>query len=631
MKPTLLNNRYRILQTLGSGGFGHTFLAEDSYLPSGRKCVIKQLKPVTHNSQAYKLVQERFQREAAVLEELGEGHSQIPRLYAYFSEDERFYLVQEWIEGNTLTEKIQQEGALDQTEVKEILTSLLSTLDYIHNRRIVHRDIKPDNIIIRQRDRLPVLIDFGAVKEAISTVINSQGNSTASMVIGTPGFMSGEQAAGRPIYASDLYSLGLTAIFMLVGKLPQQLETDASTGEILWRQHATSVHSQLATVIERAIRFHPGDRFTTAREMLQALKSATSISAMDTVAVAPGNLPKTGNNSNSPARSPYSDTTVPVGKNVPKQGRGNSPLIMGASIAGGVLAAAVAVGLTLGRSPEISDPVASSETAPVETAPVETTPIEDTPPARSSDSDPPSTEVVHKTEVPQKQVPSNSLPPSQPSTKPKTEPEASVPSLPQIFSKPEAPKPEPEEITASLPPATSPVPEPVIVPEAVVPPKPVLVPKPAPENNNQNSDISKPISKPIPAFAPGTQRRAVEEILGNPTKSSKGLWNTRALLYEDYIPGQVSLGYLFDQSSGRLRQTEVTFSQSAGLETMSQTLEKMMSDNTTAEIKQGLDAIYQRQSNRYTFKGGRENRLQGLIERNKYDRIYIGIWEADLK
>ncbi|NER30529.1 MAG: protein kinase [Symploca sp. SIO1C4] len=625
MTPTLLNNRYRILETLGSGGFGNTFLAEDSYLPSGRKCVIKQLKPVTHNPQAYKLVQERFQREAAVLEELGEGHSQIPRLYAYFSEDERFYLVQEWIEGNTLTEKVQKQGVLDQTEVKEILTSLLSTLIYVHNRRIVHRDIKPDNIIIRQRDQLPVLIDFGAVKEAISTVINSQGNSTASMVIGTPGFMSGEQAAGRPIYASDLYSLGLTAIFLLAGKLPQQLETDTSTGEILWRQQVTGIHSQLATVIDKAIRFHPGDRFTTAREMLQALKSSTSVSEMDTVAVSPGILPKTGNSSNSPARSPNSDTTVPVGNNTPKQG--NSPLIMGASIAGGVLVAAVAVGLTLGRSPQVSEPVASSETpvetTPVETTPVETTPVEQAPSARSSDSDPPSTEVVHKTEVPQKQVPSNSLPSSQPSTKPET----SVPSLPQIFPKPEAPKPEIEEVAASSPPAKSPVPEPVIESEPVVPPKPILVPKPAPENNNQNYDIS----KPIPAFAPGTQKRAVEDILGDPTKSSKGLWNTRALLYEDYIPGQVSLGYLFDKSSGRLRQTEVTFSQSVGLETMSQTLEKMMSDNATAEIKQELEAIYQRQSNRYTFKGGRENRLQGVFERNKYDRIYIGIWEADLK
>ncbi len=106
MTPTLLNNRYRVLQTLGGGGFGNTFLAEDTYMPSGRRCVIKQLKPVTHDPQAYQMVQERFQREAAVLEDLGEGNNQIPRLYAYFTEAGQFYLLQEWIQVDTLTQKL---------------------------------------------------------------------------------------------------------------------------------------------------------------------------------------------------------------------------------------------------------------------------------------------------------------------------------------------------------------------------------------------------------------------------------------------------------------------------------------------------------------------------------------------
>ncbi|HBE58613.1 MAG TPA: serine/threonine protein kinase, partial [Cyanobacteria bacterium UBA11366] len=159
MTPTLLNNRYRILQTLATGGFGYTFLAEDTYMPSGRRCVIKQLKSTTsNNAQVDKLVQERFQREAAVLEALGEGNHQIPRLYAYFSEGGEFYLVQEWIEGDTLTDKVQKEGTLSEGKVTEIILSLLLVLDYVHNSRIVHRDIKPDNIIIRKRDGLPVLI-----------------------------------------------------------------------------------------------------------------------------------------------------------------------------------------------------------------------------------------------------------------------------------------------------------------------------------------------------------------------------------------------------------------------------------------------------------------------------------------
>lgn len=294
MTPTLLNNRYRVLQTLGSGGFGNTFLAEDTHMPSQRRCAIKQLKPVTHDPQAYQMVKERFQREAAVLEELGEGNSQIPRLYAYFSEGGEFYLVQEYIEGETLTKKVERGGTFSETEVKEILVSLLPVLEYVHSRRMVHRDIKPDNIIWRKRDGLPVLIDFGAVKEAMTTVVNAPGQSAESIMIGTPGYMPSEQATGRPTYASDLYSLGLTAVFLLTGKIPQELKVDDRTGEFLWRQYAPNLHSNLAGVIDRAIRFHPGDRFPTARDMLNALQSNPGVSGMETVAVAPGGVPQIG-------------------------------------------------------------------------------------------------------------------------------------------------------------------------------------------------------------------------------------------------------------------------------------------------------------------------------------------------
>jgi serine/threonine-protein kinase len=285
-------------------------------MPSRRRCVIKQLKPVTHDPQAYKLVQERFQREAAVLEELGEGNNQIPRLYAYFSEAGQFYLVQEWIEGDTLTKKVEQGGTLSENEVKQILVSLLPVLDYVHSRRMVHRDIKPDNIIIRKRDGLPVLIDFGAVKEAMNTVVNVPGNSAQSMVIGTPGFMSSEQAGGRPTYASDLYSLGLTAVFLLTGKMPQELETDARTGELLWRQYAPDIHSNLAMVLDQAIRFNPRDRFATATAMLNALQSAAAPSEMATVAVSPGGVQQAPNGSTPPLQTlllnkPFPSAQVP--------------------------------------------------------------------------------------------------------------------------------------------------------------------------------------------------------------------------------------------------------------------------------------------------------------------------------
>lgn len=274
--PTLLDNRYRIIQTLGAGGFGETFLAEDIHMPSGRRCVIKLLKPVMNNPQVYQLIKDRFQREAAILGELGEGNHQIPRLYAYFAAGDQFYLVQEWIEGETLAQMVQQQGSLSESSVREILVNLLPVLDYVHHKGIVHRDIKPANVIVRKRDTKPVLIDFGAVKETMGTIVNSEGRTISSIVIGTPGFMPSEQAIGRPLFSSDLYSLGLTAIYLLTGKLPQSLNIDRDSGEILWRQYALNVSASLLAVLDKAIQSHPSDRYTNVQEMLNALQTPVS-------------------------------------------------------------------------------------------------------------------------------------------------------------------------------------------------------------------------------------------------------------------------------------------------------------------------------------------------------------------
>lgn len=287
MTPQLLNHRYRIIRALGAGGFGDTYLAEDTQMPSGRKCVIKQLKPITTNPQIYQLVQQRFQREAAILEELGEGCDRIPRLYAYFETAEQFYLVQQWIEGETITQRVQQQGAMSATAVRDMLVDLLPILDYVHSRRIVHRDIKPDNIILRSSDGKPVLIDFGAVKETMGTVVTSGGETASSIVIGTPGFMPSEQAAGRPLYSSDLYSLGLTAIYALTGKRPQELEMNPSTGEVIWQQYAVGIDPQLVAVLDRAVQPYPRDRFPNAPAMLEAMQAPAVPSYQPTVAVSP--------------------------------------------------------------------------------------------------------------------------------------------------------------------------------------------------------------------------------------------------------------------------------------------------------------------------------------------------------
>ncbi|MDM3857165.1 MAG: YARHG domain-containing protein [Aphanizomenon gracile PMC649.10] len=345
----LLDNRYRIIKTLGSGGFGETYLAEDTQMPSQRRCVIKQLKPIQNNTQIYQLVQERFQREAAILEELGSTSNQIPSLYAYFQFNDQFYLVQELIAGDTVTEKIQQHGILTENAVREILLSLLPVLEYVHSKRIIHRDIKPDNIILRHHDGKPVLIDFGAVRELMGTVVNSQGNPTSSIVIGTPGFMPSEQASGRPVYSSDLYSLGLTAIYLLTGKIPQDLPTEPTMGNILWRHFAPHLNINFGDVLDKAISYHPKERFSSAREMLTALQTlsnpvAPAFVPTPTVIAAPSPLSP----ENTIAVSPGNDVQNSHQTN---QNTARGGIILASVIASGLIGASIIVGFAINKSP----------------------------------------------------------------------------------------------------------------------------------------------------------------------------------------------------------------------------------------------------------------------------------------
>lgn len=361
MMSNLLDNRYRVTSVLGSGGFGETYLAEDTKMPSKRRCVIKQLKPVADNPQMYELLQQRFHREAAVLEALGEESRYIPKLYANFTENGLFYLVQEWIDGITLTETIERSGKWNEAAVRQLMISILQTLVYVHERGIIHRDIKPDNIILRGGE--PVLIDFGAVKETlnVSTIRGGVQQQAHSIVIGTPGFMASEQAAGRPFFASDLYSLALTGIFALTGKYPQELGTDPQTGEVLWQSDVTGISPDLQGIFAKVLQFDPRDRYGSAREMLDALQANTNpatviapvrpipvapaMSNMQTVAVTPkGYPPLTTPNQVIPAQSVYVYQPQQTSQ---KKLFGQ---LLATVIVGGALGAAIATGIVVSQN-----------------------------------------------------------------------------------------------------------------------------------------------------------------------------------------------------------------------------------------------------------------------------------------
>lgn len=260
----LLGDRYGAQKIIGQGGFGRTFLAVDEYKPSKPPCVIKQFYPQFQGTSSIQKAAELFELEAVRLEQLGK-HSQIPDLLAYFSQDGRQYLVQEFIDGENLAEALESEGYFSETQIRDLLNNLLPVFEFIHSRQVIHRDIKLENIILRSNREL-VLVDFGAAKYATQTALAVTGT-----MIGSAGYTAPEQAAGKAIYASDIYSLGVTCLCLLTQVEPLEL-FDVSEFEWVWREHLkTSVSSELGQILDKMIQPASKKRYQSATEVLQAL------------------------------------------------------------------------------------------------------------------------------------------------------------------------------------------------------------------------------------------------------------------------------------------------------------------------------------------------------------------------
>ncbi|MHC5753619.1 MAG: protein kinase domain-containing protein [Nostoc sp.] len=270
MLGQLLDGRYQVLQILGGGGFGQTYIAQDTHRPGFPKCVVKHLKPVTRSPEFLETARRLFTSEAETLEQLG-YHDQIPRLLAYFEENQEFFLVQEFIEGHTLKAELFPNQRWTEDRVIQLLQQVLGILQFIHSHNVIHRDIKPDNIIRREQDGKFVLIDFGAVKQVQTQLLTIAGHTRATIIIGTPGYMSTEQGQGKPRPNSDIYSLGIIAIQSLTGLHPINFEEDPDTGEISW-QHQANVSSELASVLSKMVLHHFKQRYQSAAEVLHVLK-----------------------------------------------------------------------------------------------------------------------------------------------------------------------------------------------------------------------------------------------------------------------------------------------------------------------------------------------------------------------
>ncbi len=269
-----LRGRYHIIGQLKSGGFGETYLAEDRDLPGNPLCVVKQLKPKDADASVLQTARRLFDREAQVLYRLG-SHDRIPQLFAHFEEKHEFYLVQEFIDGDDLGVEFANftsgEGCLKEADAIALLQDVLETLVFVHQQNVIHRDIKPANLIRRRVDGKLVLIDFGAVKEINTLIANSQGQTSCTILVGSPGYMPNEQQGGKPRFNSDIYGLGITTIQGLTGIVPEQLQEDPQTGEIIWRQSA-QVSDRLANILARMVRSHFRDRYQSASEVLNDLR-----------------------------------------------------------------------------------------------------------------------------------------------------------------------------------------------------------------------------------------------------------------------------------------------------------------------------------------------------------------------
>ncbi|MGC1308025.1 MAG: serine/threonine-protein kinase [Phormidesmis sp.] len=266
-----LRDRYRVLGALGRGGFGATFLARDQALPGYPSCVIKQLRPTTAVPNLLEMARDLFQREANILGKIG-NHPQLPRLLDYFEMSHEFYLVQEYVSGSTLQKEVKHGGPFTETGVKQFLTEILPVVQYIHSHKIIHRDIKPANLIRREQDKQLVMIDFGAVKDKVNPPQVDPSDQTAltAYAIGTPGYAPPEQMAMRPVYASDLYAIGVTCVFLLTGRSPKDLPYDVQTGELRWQDYAI-VSDHFSKVLRKMLDISVHSRYQMAEDVLRDL------------------------------------------------------------------------------------------------------------------------------------------------------------------------------------------------------------------------------------------------------------------------------------------------------------------------------------------------------------------------
>lgn len=547
---TLQGGKYTLNEPLGAGGFGITVKATHHYL--GQTVVIKTLDPTKRYDPQFAQFQQQFQDEARRLAMC--VHPNIVRVNDFFIEDDTPYLVMDYIPGQTLAEIVFPDHPLAESIAIHYIRQIGAALDVVHQQGLLHRDVKPHNIILRQGTQQVVLIDFGIAREFTP----GQAQTHTSLI--SEGYAPIEQylAHEKRTQATDVYGLAATCYALLTAHQPipsvlrdrqpmpaprdLQPQISAAVNQAVMQGMAVDVRYRPMTVMAWLALLPE-----SSAPPESAVAPAPSLTSAATVAVAPRH-PSAPHPHPAPVAAPIAARPSYPTEVVTHERRSpHWPFIFLGLVAFGTVAGVTATTVWLqSQQPDSgSDSVAISPDPPTASAP---------------DSAP-----------------------------------------------------------------TAPAPRPEATPDPVPPPL-AATPVPPPENPPPDT-AAPPTDRGIPGLPTGTTQSTVEGILGQPTRVSDGYWpNTRSALYE-LIPNQVTLAYIYDRDSNQVRQTEASFAQSVSSLTMRVALNGMVSSTVPTEVEDALLRIYERQDNRYTFA---VNGLEGVIERNSQDRIYIGIWEEDL-
>ncbi|PSB43721.1 serine/threonine protein kinase [filamentous cyanobacterium Phorm 6] len=566
---SLQGGKYTLEQELGRGGFGITFRANHRYL--GQPVVIKTLNESLRRDPNFAEFDRKFQDEARRLASC--IHPNIVRVSDFFVEDGQPYMVMDYVPGQNLGDVVLPNRPLPEELAILYITQIGAALKAVHQKGLLHRDVKPQNILLRQGTQEVVLIDFGIAREFTNGATQNHTNMVSD------GYAPPEQyfAQGKYTPATDVYGLAATLYTLLTAQVPVAAILRTSQPMPSPRDLRPELSTTVSQAVMRGMTVEAQNRPASVDEWLGLLRGQSPDTG-PTVAVMPGHG----------AQSPANMRTAPA---VVSSGGSNRKIWL---ILGFVAIALLVAGLVgvarvfLNRQPSEPAPVAKDDrtSAPadpdarVNPAPIPTPTATPTPTRR-------------ETPPPAAETPT----PFSPSPTP-------APSPTPFSPTPEAAEPTPTEklVDKELPPDRS----------------------PAPSDQPTTSNRRNPA---IPGYAVGTPESQILAELGQPTDSQgRGYWpNTRTALYE-ILPNRITLGYIYDRDSDKLVQTEGSFAPSVDDLVVKTALNGMVG-GASREILQGFRDVQQRRTNRFTFRKGS---LSGTIERNERDRIYIGVWDENL-